>query len=340
MTRLLWRDFLPFPGETPCLAFLWAHDLPLFPRLLRQSQFHRRARSLSRRVEERRQHWTQELGATCASLYVRDTQPLPVVGYRRDKSRRDFTATADYGVCARRPLKVLWLPTGSRCPWEDVLVAHDLGVGREPQGFRLPPSHRHPPGSYPTPQRRETRLDGQFLAGAPGREGIPIVIEACPHWACAQAGLARATVAGAPEALFVDTAVRGTATLHPIHPVIRLNMSQTTSDDTAQMTRNRLSHLEQIYTQWYRRGVHTGLEPRDPRVGPDSVWLWNGTVAPNTDISPSISTWGENLWVTRNPVPKRPVGASSSNPLRKRSPVPEEYRMVLYGMLPTCHPAR
>ena len=63
MTWHLWRDFLTFPRETPCLAFLRAHDLPLFPRLLRQSQFNRRARCLSRRVEEQRRHGARTLGA-------------------------------------------------------------------------------------------------------------------------------------------------------------------------------------------------------------------------------------------------------------------------------------
>ena len=112
MTRLLRRDFLPFPGETPCLAFLRAHDLSLFPQRLCQSPCHRHARSLSWRVEELRRHGIQALGATSASLYLRDTQPLPVWGYRRDQSHRAFKATADYGVYPS-PLAVRWLPTSS-----------------------------------------------------------------------------------------------------------------------------------------------------------------------------------------------------------------------------------
>lgn len=65
MTLLLLRDFLSF---TQFLAFLRAHYLSLFPQLLSQSQFHRRARRLSRLVEELRRHWIQALGATRASL--------------------------------------------------------------------------------------------------------------------------------------------------------------------------------------------------------------------------------------------------------------------------------
>ena len=126
MTLLLLMDFLPFPGETQFLAFLRANYLSLLPRLLSQSQFHRRARSLSRLVEERRRHGARALGATCATLYLRDTKPLPVVGYKRDKSRSDFTATADYGVCASRHLKYFGYQRVLLCTWEGVPAAYDL----------------------------------------------------------------------------------------------------------------------------------------------------------------------------------------------------------------------
>ena len=114
-------DFPPFSSETPCLAFLRAYFLSLFPRRLSQSQFHRR----SRRVEARRRHGIQVLGATRASLYLRDTQPLPVVGYKRDKSRSDCTETADYGVCARRHVKYFGYQRVLLCMWEGVPVAYD-----------------------------------------------------------------------------------------------------------------------------------------------------------------------------------------------------------------------
>ena len=105
MTLLLLMDFLPFPGETQFLGFVRANHRALFPRLLSQSQFNRRARNLWPRVEALRRHWAEALGATRASLYLLDTKPLPVVGYKRRKDRSDFAATADYGVCASRHLK-------------------------------------------------------------------------------------------------------------------------------------------------------------------------------------------------------------------------------------------
>ena len=112
MTLLLRRDFLPLPGETPCLAFLRAHSLSLFPRLLRQSPCHRWARCRSRQVAARR-----------------DTPLRPVWRYRWDKSRRDCTATADCGVCARRQWQYFGDPRVLRCTWEGVPVAYDRVTG-------------------------------------------------------------------------------------------------------------------------------------------------------------------------------------------------------------------
>ena len=43
MTLLLAMDFIPFPSETQYLAFIRANYHDLFPRLLDQSQFNRRA---------------------------------------------------------------------------------------------------------------------------------------------------------------------------------------------------------------------------------------------------------------------------------------------------------
>ena len=46
ITLLLPVDFLPFPGETQFLGFVRANHRALFPQLLSQSQFNRRARQL------------------------------------------------------------------------------------------------------------------------------------------------------------------------------------------------------------------------------------------------------------------------------------------------------
>ncbi len=105
ITLLLWMDCLPFPGESQCLGFIRAHHLALFPRLLDPSQFNRRTRSLRLRVEALRRHGTAQLGATLATQFRRDTQPVPVVGYPRSKKHSNFAGSASYGVCVSRNLK-------------------------------------------------------------------------------------------------------------------------------------------------------------------------------------------------------------------------------------------
>ncbi len=112
ITLLLLMDFLPFPGETQFLGFIRANYLDLFPKLLDQSQFNRRARALRLLVEELRRHWVELLGATLATQFLVDTKPIPVteprldwVSYKRNKKHSNFAGSAAYGVCASRNLK-------------------------------------------------------------------------------------------------------------------------------------------------------------------------------------------------------------------------------------------
>ncbi len=138
ITRLRLRDCLPFPGETQFLGFVRAHHRALFPPRLSQSPFHRRARQLWPWVEALRRHWAEALGATRASLYRLDTQPLPVVGDTRRKDRSDFAATADYGVCTSRNLKYfgykrvrLCTPAGGPAAYDLVPASTDARVAGE-----------------------------------------------------------------------------------------------------------------------------------------------------------------------------------------------------------------
>jgi len=101
---LLCMDFLPYPGETQFLGFIRANYLKLFPDLLDQSQFNRRARALRLVVEKLRQHWVHELGGTEQQLLLMDAKPVPVVGYKRDKRHSEFAGSAEYGVCVSRNL--------------------------------------------------------------------------------------------------------------------------------------------------------------------------------------------------------------------------------------------
>lgn len=56
-------------------------------------------------MEALRRHWVSQLGVLAARHFILDTTPVIAVGYRRDKSRSGFLATAEYGYCAARKLK-------------------------------------------------------------------------------------------------------------------------------------------------------------------------------------------------------------------------------------------
>ncbi len=105
MTLLLLRDFLPFPGAHQRLGFVRAHSLPLFPRLLDQSQFNRRARALRLPVAELRRHWTTALGATLTpgSCGIPRRSPWWVTNGARNAAisqGRPPTACASAGICS------------------------------------------------------------------------------------------------------------------------------------------------------------------------------------------------------------------------------------------------
>ena len=104
ITLLVALDFIPFPGETQFLGFMRANYLDLFPNLLDQSQFNRRARGLHQLVEVLRQKWALELGVGHERQFLLDTKPVPVMGYKRSKNRSEFAGSADYGYCSSRKL--------------------------------------------------------------------------------------------------------------------------------------------------------------------------------------------------------------------------------------------
>jgi Transposase DDE domain len=105
LTLMLAIDFFEFTSERRFVAFIRANYLALFPQLLDQSQYNRRARSLRYLLNELRKDWAAELGVQFEKHFLLDTTPVIAVGYRRDKSHSDFRGSADYGRCAARRLK-------------------------------------------------------------------------------------------------------------------------------------------------------------------------------------------------------------------------------------------
>jgi hypothetical protein len=104
ITLMLAQDLIPYPGETQFVEFIRANYLDLFPCLVDQSQFNRRARNLRWVVEQLRQAWGVRLGVVNPKKLLLDTKPVPVMGYTRSKKRSDFAGSAAYGYCAARQL--------------------------------------------------------------------------------------------------------------------------------------------------------------------------------------------------------------------------------------------
>lgn len=104
ITLMLAQDLIPYPGETQFVAFMRTNYGSLFPRLVDQSQFNRRARNLRWMVEQLRQAWVVRLGVVNPQKLLLDTKPVPVMGYTRSKKQSDFAGRAAYGYCAARQL--------------------------------------------------------------------------------------------------------------------------------------------------------------------------------------------------------------------------------------------
>ena len=123
---MLAHDFIPFPSETQFVEFIRANYLELFPKLVDQSQFNRRARWLRLLVEELSRHWIAQKGLLNQSCYLLDTKPIPVVGYKRKKSHSDFAGNANYGYCASRDLKYFGYKLVTICTVNGLPVVYDL----------------------------------------------------------------------------------------------------------------------------------------------------------------------------------------------------------------------
>jgi len=126
MTIMLAMDFIPFPSERQFVAYVRANYLALFPKLLEQSQFNRRARAIAPLLEEFRQHWLLRLGVTLTCTGLLDTKPVPVVGYRRSKKHSDFQGSADYGYCASKKMCYFGYKLITICTLEGLPLLYDL----------------------------------------------------------------------------------------------------------------------------------------------------------------------------------------------------------------------
>ena len=126
MTLMLAQDFIPYPSETQFVEFIRANHLALFPKLLDQSQFNRRARSLCLLVEQLRRYWVVEKLGHLHGNYLLDTKPVPVLGYKRRKTHSDFAGSANYGYCASRKMNYFGYKLVVISTLEGLPVVYDL----------------------------------------------------------------------------------------------------------------------------------------------------------------------------------------------------------------------
>lgn len=126
ITLLLAQDFLPFPGETQFLGYIRANYLDLFPKLVDQSQFNRRARALRLLVEELRRNFLSTLGVLGETVFLLDTRPVPVVGYKRQKSHSEFRESAGFGYCVARRLYYFGYKFVALTTFDGVPIAYEL----------------------------------------------------------------------------------------------------------------------------------------------------------------------------------------------------------------------
>ena len=126
ITLMLVQDFIPFGSETQYLGFIRANYLALFPRLLDQSQFNRRARALRLLVEQFRRYLIIQKGWHREAQFLLDTKPVPVMDYKRSKSHSDFAGSANYGFCASRNLKYFGYKLVAVCTLHGIPMVYDL----------------------------------------------------------------------------------------------------------------------------------------------------------------------------------------------------------------------
>jgi hypothetical protein len=126
ITLMLAQDYIPYPSETQYIEFIRANHLDMFPKLVDQSQFNRRARALRLLVEQLRRYWIIQKGWNRQTCYLMDTKPVPVLGYKRNKRRSDFHGKAGYGVCISRNLRYFGFKLVAISTMRGIPVLYDL----------------------------------------------------------------------------------------------------------------------------------------------------------------------------------------------------------------------
>lgn len=102
ITLSLAQHWLGIPDEREFLRFIGNNHLPLFPRLVDQSQFNRRARNLCWLINRMRQHLVTQMGIANAPCQIIDGTPVQVRHWRRFGKGHLLWPEAALGHCAAK----------------------------------------------------------------------------------------------------------------------------------------------------------------------------------------------------------------------------------------------
>jgi hypothetical protein len=102
LTLMIAQHWCGFQKEAPFLRFIKNNYLYLFPRLLDQSQFNRRARNLCWLLNRLRQELVQQMGALREQVRLIDGTPVHVRHWRRYGKTHLMLPDAGLGHCAAK----------------------------------------------------------------------------------------------------------------------------------------------------------------------------------------------------------------------------------------------
>jgi len=98
------QHWLGMDEEREFLRFVRNNHLPLFPRLVAQSQFNRRARSLCWLIQRMRQHLVAQMDIAASPCQLIDGTPVSVRHWRRFGKGHLLLPEAALGFCAAKKL--------------------------------------------------------------------------------------------------------------------------------------------------------------------------------------------------------------------------------------------
>jgi hypothetical protein len=102
------------------------NHLDMFPKLLDQSQFNRRARSLGWAVEQFRRYWIVHKGWHLHSQFLLEIKPVPTMEYKCSKKHSGFSRSADYERCVSSNLKYFGSKLVTVCTLQGLPIVYEL----------------------------------------------------------------------------------------------------------------------------------------------------------------------------------------------------------------------